>query len=882
MAKAKLKSALQFNLSKSFQILVVIFLIGSLTLIAKGAQKEKFSKIKFPEIKGDYAPGEILIKFKRGVKEKRRKGVYQALGATLLRKLRRRNVRLIKIPANRDVLEMSELFRKNPLIEYAEPNYRRYRTITEPNDTYFPYQWALSQTGGHDIDAPEGWDETTGSSSIIIAVIDDGIDYNHEEFASTKLWINPATGKPGYDFGGTESYYQGFQYLRVPDDDVMHEPGVGGHGTATSGISAALTDNGAGIAGTAWGPQIMPLKVDNGDGEMYDDAIADAITFATDNGAHVLGMSLGGPTPSSTLEDACQYAWENGKVIVVSSGNENSDIGYPARYSTTIAVGATNEVDNRIYPGSPGNYWSGTQGSSYGPELDVVAPGINIYAPDWSEDGEGYNPGGDYTSGFGGTSASCPFVSGEASLLLSKDPSLPNQRVRSIIRSTADDQVGETSEDTPGFDIYYGYGRVNLYNALSAPTRPDLTLTSSDIVFSNENPSEGETITILATIHNNGSVYDEVNPISFASVLEHMGSGFFVDADFSVAQSFTATTDGWLAEVALAMQDQGSDSSYAQIEIQSDSGSNTPSGTAISSRETQDWPASIGWKKIRFLDPARIVAGTKYWIVVTCPDVYTNGYLWGFNTGSVYAGGGNSGKNNTTSDPIWEAESEALDCQFKANLYSSDTLIQFYDDDPDTDGSLIGNVYLSPIPASESDTASIDWTATNGSHDIYAHVDRANSIPESDEENNKDYNTLTVGTLLSVVVNPSNWDLNSVSESSVNTTWTNLTPAGGGSFFAFNDGGLPEDLAISVTDGLYWDPGTAPGSDIFAIGHGQTFTQGTEPSYTNITVGGVPLTSGLHPGGMYRFDLQFQAPTATAHGGQRQSITITVTARAEP
>ena len=881
MAKSKVKSVFLFNYCRCFRILVVLILIGNVTLNAQDAPKKKSSQIKPSEIKGEYAPGEILLKFKRGVNETRAKGVYQALGANLKRRLLHRNVLLIKIPTNREVMDMLATFLKNPLVEYAEPNYRRYRTIAEPDDLYFPTQWALSQ-----INAPEAWDETTGSSSIIIAVIDDGIDYNHEEFASTKLWINPATGKPGYDYGGTESYYEGplwsQQYYRVPDDDVMHELGIGGHGTATAGIAAALTDNGAGIAGTAWGPRIMALKVDNGFGEMYDDAIADAITFASDNGAHVLSMSLGGPAFSSTLENACQYAWENDQVIVVSSGNDNTDISYPARFDTTIAVGATNEIDNRIYPGAPGGFWNPTQGSSYGPELDVVAPGINIDAPDWSQAGEGYS-GGDYTAGFGGTSASCPFVAGGAALLLSKDMSLTNQRVRSIIRSTADDQVGEASEDTPGFDIYYGYGRLNLYNALSASTKPDLTLTGSDdIVFSNDNPSDGEIISISATIHNNGSVYNEMNPVSFASVPDNTGSGFYVDANFSVAQSFVATTDGWLAEVALAMQDQGSDSAYAEIEIQSDSGSNTPSGTAISSRETQDWPAAIDWRKIRFLDPARVEAGKKYWIVVTCPDAYTDGYLWGYNEGSVYAGGGNSGKDNTISEPVWEVESGSLDCQFRANLYIFDTIIQFYDGDPDSGGSLIGNAYLPPIPASDSDTASVEWTAVDGNHAIYARIDQANAIPESDEENNQDYNTLPVGAVLSVVVNPTSWDLESVSESSVHTTWTNMTTAGGGAFFAYNDGELSEDLDISVTGGLAWDPGTVPGREIFAIGLGQTVTQGTEPGYTNITDGGVPLTNNLPPGGMYRFDLQFQAPTATAHGGQRQTITITVTARAAP
>ena len=170
MVTTEIKSVFQFTVSNGLKIVVSFFLLGSLFLTDTGAQQEALTKIKSLKIKGEYAPGEILIKFKRGVKEKRMEGVYQALGASIRKRIRRLDVHLVKIPAHRDVLEMSESFRKNPLVEYAEPNYRRYRTITEPNDTYFSDQWALSQIDDHDIDAPEGWDEQTGSSSIIIAV----------------------------------------------------------------------------------------------------------------------------------------------------------------------------------------------------------------------------------------------------------------------------------------------------------------------------------------------------------------------------------------------------------------------------------------------------------------------------------------------------------------------------------------------------------------------------------------------------------------------------------------------------------------------------------------------------------------------------------------
>jgi len=765
------------EISKFSRFLLLLAFILSITLTVGEvqAQEEAFSEIVPIEITGEFAPGQLLVKFKPGVASSTLEDIENSFGVATLKTIPRINVRVMSIPAEKQVAEMIVALRKSPWVEYAEPNYRCYKTVTVPDDTYFPYQWSCNQTSGHDIDAPEGWDITTGSSSIIIAIIDDGIDYNHEEFPSEKLWKIPSTNTTGYDFAGTCSKCLPFEDKGcTPDDDVMHESGSG-HGTATAGIAAASANNTKGIAGISWNSVIMPLKVENSCGHIYHDYMADAIIFAVQNGAHIISMSLGGPSSSATLEDACRDAWEHGVVIVVSSGNDNTEIGYPARYPTTIAVGATNEIDNRIYPGNPGNEWAAPQGSNYGPELDVVAPGINIYSTDWSASGEGYDLT-NYYPYFGGTSASCPFVAGEAALLLAKDSSLSNQRVRSIIRSSAEDQVGESSEDTPGFDIYYGYGRINLYNALSAPTKPDLTLTSTDINFSDDNPSPGETITISAAIHNNGSVYDEINVTPFASVPTNTGSGYYVDEYLSVAQSFTATTNGYLAAVDIAMWDTGSDSAYAQIEIQTDSGSNTPSGTVISSTENQDWPSSSGWERIKFSSPAKLTSGNKYWIVATCSDAYQNGYAWLFDTGSVYAGGGKSGRDNTAPSPTWETESPTDDCQLKTYIYAYDTVVRFYDGNPGSGGTQIGSdQHLSPAPASGTKSASVQWTASSGSHDIYVVVDPDSSIPESNETNNKAYKSLTTTTAAIEIIAPTDitgWVLAPSSGQPVESTGT--------------------------------------------------------------------------------------------------------------
>lgn len=799
-----------------------------------------------PETAGpEYAPDEILVKFKPGVKRSLMADIHARFGMVKIREIERIGVHRLRIPTGRTVSQMVQEYQRNPNVEYAEPNYVAQKHAV-PNDPYYINQWAFYQPSDADIDAQEGWDIEKGSSTIIIAIIDDGIDYNHEEFPSYKLWINTSTGKPGYDFG-------------VSDDDVMHEPGSG-HGTCTAGIAAATTDNGLGVAGTSWNATIMPLKVEDEKGIIYHSYMADAITFAADNGAHILSMSLGGPT-SSTLEDACDYAWNTkGKVVLASSGNENTSVSYPAAYSTTIAVGATNESDERCTPVD----WGGGQGSNYGPELYVVAPGNNIYAPDWS--GTNGYVSGDYIADFGGTSASCPMAAGLAALILSQNPGLTNVQVRDLLRSTAEDLVGNPSEDTEGFDNYYGYGRINAYYALlgspppiskivfttpprstpadspsevmtiqtqdsigspiavpsdttinlistsgtgkfslsaspwsditslainkgkksssfyykdstvGTPTitvnespdvgwsdatqevnvtlsQPDLTLTgTADIEFSNETPEPFEVITISATIHNNGASYhnQNIDTTPFAEVTSGGRSGYYVDVTQWDGQSFTATSDGWLAKVSIAAWDVNADVTdpehFFQARIQGDD-SGKPDGNDLSSVESYDFAGSTEWHDFVFFRPARIVNGTKYWIVANSLADNQNGYAWWFGgPPDAYKDGGANVEDTSDSSIIWGTESNKEDFWFKTYTYTYNTLVQFYDGDPDNGGIQISSDQsLGPIPSMETDIASVNWTAVEGSHEIYVHVDRPNYITESDDTNNKAYKTIAVG-----------------------------------------------------------------------------------------------------------------------------------------
>jgi len=833
----------------------------------------------------EYAPDEILVKFKPGVKRSLTAEIHARFGMVKIREIERIGVHRLRIPAGRTVPEMVQEYLRNPNVEYAEPNYVA-RKYAVPNDPHYTSQWAFYQPNDADIDTQEGWDIETGDSTIIIAIIDDGIDYNHEEFPSGKLWINPSTGKPGYDWGGTYKV----QGKYVPDDDVMHESG-GGHGTCTAGIASGATNNGLGVAGTCWNATIMPLKVEDGGGNIYYSYLASAIIFAADSNAHILSMSLGGPSDSSTLRDACGYAWNTkGKVLLASSGNENSSISYPAAYPTTIAVGATNEFDERCTPLD----WGSGQGSNYGPQLDVVAPGNNIYAPDWSG-ANGY-VAGNYYPGFGGTSASCPMAAGLSALILSQNSGLTNTQVRDLLRSTAEDLVGKPSEDTEGFDNYYGYGRINAYYALlgspppiskivfTTPPRsspinlpsevmtiqtqdsagspiavtsdttinlvstsstgrfslsaspwsditsltmnkgkksasfyykdstvgthtltigespdagwtdatqevnitllqPDLTLTgTTDIEFSNTTPEPFETITVSATIHNNGASYhnQNIDATPFAQVTSGGTSGYYVDITQWDAQSFTATSDGWLAKVSIAARDVGANVTnpecFFRVRIQgNDNGK--PDGIDLSSVETYDFAGSTEWHDFVFSRPARIVSGVKYWIVANSLAPDRNGYAWRFRgAADAYAGGGANVEDTSDSSVMWGTESSNEDFWFRTYKYTYNTVVQFYDGDPDSGGTQIGsNQSLGPIPSIGTGIASVNWTAVEGNHEIYVHVDRPNYITESNETNNKAYKTITVAPPADTTPPAAITDLTATTGTypgEINLTWT--------------------------------------------------------------------------------------------------------------
>jgi len=317
-------------------------------------------------------------------------------------------VRIVRVPAAAAAKVMTALS-KHKDVEYVEPDAEA-RAVATVNDPGFSTQWHLAK-----IQAPAAWDLQTGSEQLRVAVIDSGVNASH-----------PDVGRvlPGYDFVNNDA--------DASDDN--------GHGTAVAGCISPATNNSLGLAGLSWNSAVLPVKVLNDSGSGSYSAIANGIIYSADWGARILNLSLGGTSNSITLQNAVDYAWNKGCVIVAAAGNNgNSTLFYPAACNHVVAVSATRSNDTRPS-------WS-----NYGSYVDLSAPGENIWTLDLGTSYRYYN----------GTSFSSPVVAGVLALMASSGPIANTTLVELLLAST--DDIG-----TAGYDVYYGQGRVNAQRAVAA------------------------------------------------------------------------------------------------------------------------------------------------------------------------------------------------------------------------------------------------------------------------------------------------------------------------------------------------------------------------------------------------------------------------------
>ena len=354
------------------------------------------------------------------------------------------NFQILSVPAGSRIHDLISTYQRSGLVDFAEPDFQLRAAGTNPNDPFFldGTLWALNNAGQNgglanaDIDAPEGWDTLTSASNIVVAVIDTGVRYSHEDLAAN-MWSNPIDGSHGLNT--VTNAVTGLYDSGDPDDDH-------GHGTRVAGIIGAIGNNGKGVVGVAWRIQIMACKflTSAGDG-FISDAIA-CIDYARTNGAKIINASWGQEEFSASLSNAIEIARSAGIIVVTAAGNDgrnlDSDPFYPASFNleNILVVAATTRTDQLV---SYSNFGAAT--------VHLGAPGQDIYSTDFQSDNA-------YATDQG-TSMAAACVSGACALVEARYPTETHQEIIHRLLNGTDPLPGLAGRSKTG-------GRINLAKAL--------------------------------------------------------------------------------------------------------------------------------------------------------------------------------------------------------------------------------------------------------------------------------------------------------------------------------------------------------------------------------------------------------------------------------
>ncbi len=491
----------------SIAVGIALLVIGIFSLLNKPSQVDVKGTAT-----GNTAPGEIIVKYKKNVNEKDKESLRKTRRAQLRQRINKLNSEVIKIETGNIEQAVAE-YSNNSLVEYAEPNFKAH-VLGITNDQSLSQQWGLFKIDAAKSGSESAWDLTTGSSSVKIAILDTGIEESHSDLAGKVINSTNFT-------------------------TTANATDLNGHGTHVAGIAASSTNNGSGVAGAGYNSVLLNGKVLADDGSGYHSWIANGIIWAADQGAQVINMSLGGTQSSQTLQDAVDYAWSKGSVVIAAAGNSSSTAeSYPGAYIHVIAVAATDANDTI------------TSYSNYGPWVDVAAPGSSIYST---------YKGNSYAS-MSGTSMASPLTAGVAALIWSKGICSTNICVR--------EQIEKTAEQITGTGTNWTYGRINAYKAVSplsintpTPTQapviptptpttavptsaPSLTMTVSDITMSYASQLFGQRkiISVITAVNKDSNV-----PISSAAVKAT------ITTPSGKITSFSATTDS-LGKVSFSLR----------------------------------------------------------------------------------------------------------------------------------------------------------------------------------------------------------------------------------------------------------------------------------------------------------------------------------------
>jgi thermitase len=386
-----------------------------------------------------FLPGELLVKLDVPLPPGAVDVLHRLAGAETIEYIPALDLHRLRLPEGVDAREAAAAYGELPWVEYAEPNYIVKAAVT-PNDPLY----RGNQAWYYDlIRAPAAWEIESGDPSIVVAVLDTGIDLSHAELDG-QIWINRAD-EPDNDIdddqNGCIDDLHGCNFVELPPSNDASDDH--GHGSMVAGVIGAKSDNGVGVTGTAWGVTLMPVKVLDSTGSGSASDVAQGIIYAAKSGAQVINLSMARTSPSSALAAAAREAHNTfGVILVAATGNEGaSAVGYPAAYPEVIAVGAFQHAD----PNARASF------SNWGPEVNLAAPGVDVFSTDLD---------GGYARS-GGTSFAAAFVSGQVALLLSQDPLRSDDDVRLLLRTSADDLPD-------GSALHWdGWGRMNIAGSLN-------------------------------------------------------------------------------------------------------------------------------------------------------------------------------------------------------------------------------------------------------------------------------------------------------------------------------------------------------------------------------------------------------------------------------
>lgn len=469
-----------------------------------------------------YVPGHVLVGYESGVSREAMARTQSRVGLGLIRGFGAFDIQLLRVPNSMGVTEAVRRLNRSPGVAWAEPDYIRH-PLADPADGLFSQEWDLSNTGqlhdvtqsisgspadhagtsDADIDAPEAWAVTAGSPSIVVAVIDTGVDFSHADLSPQK-WVNPGETANLADDDGNDLIddLNGWDFGENDNTLVDAAPHFSGfdHGSHVAGTIAAARDESIGVVGVCPGCRIMALKIAQNNGEMPISNEVKALAYAKAKGARVANMSLGGFQFSNAEREAIR---KSGMLVVVAAGNDSLDndmfLGvdlnndntqdvfspsYPAAYSldNILTVAATNDEDRYAYStecfvegGLTRNQCAFTDWGH--DSVDVAAPGVDITST---------VPGGGWET-FDGTSMAAPHVAGVAGLVLSQNPLLSTAQVKNAVIRGVDkpstlQRVNSSSLNATKTGAFTRTsGRVNALAALGASTANATPVTDGNI-----------------------------------------------------------------------------------------------------------------------------------------------------------------------------------------------------------------------------------------------------------------------------------------------------------------------------------------------------------------------------------------------------------------